>query len=154
MKVEYLNPVLNGIYNVLNQTGQLEFEKKKLDKCETLQPEKDFSVIMNFEGDLEGFVSISFDEALAIDLVQKMTGGMGNENELDDMGKSALGEIGGMMKGNIITELSGVELSPTISEPDFSEKEKVPALKHRRILKVTMATDPGDIEIHLCLNKK
>lgn len=74
----------------------------------------DVNVLIGLSGGLRGSVVLGLSEAAALDVVGRMMGGM-SIVELDEMGKSALSELGNMLFGTALGHLEAavpIELSP------------------------------------------
>lgn len=151
MKAKYLNPVIVSLSNVLESMAQIVPTKGSIDKKEKLVVEKDYTLLFRFEGELNGFFAFSFDEKLALEIVNRMTGGMVSGTELDEVGLSAMSEVGGMVKGSAESQLQGLGYTTSVSEVQMLKKEEVPEIEEESILKLEMKTDFGDIDLHIFL---
>lgn len=98
MKVEFVNPFLSSLINVLETMASLTLtpEKPKLKKNEVAHG--DVSGLIGMVGpETKGSMSISFDESLALEVMQRMLGEAPEElnEEVTDM----VGEITNMVTG-------------------------------------------------------
>ncbi len=102
MKQEYINPFIKASIEVLNQTTQMNFKTgaPNLRKSPFLPDE--VLVSLGITGELRGKVILSMPEETAKTVASKMMMGM-PVNELDEMSKSALCELGNMVMGNVAT---------------------------------------------------
>ena len=148
MKALYINPFIESFANILQMVVGIQPEKKEIRKNEGMKTEKSYTMYFELENGLKGFYAVSFDEELALNLVEKMIGS--KPGELDEMGYSAIKEIGEMVKGNAITELSTLGIDCEAKETQISKEEnKV----NQESITLVMNTELGEIENHFYLKK-
>lgn len=148
MKASYANPFLDSFANVLQMVVGIQPTKKEVKKNEGMKTEKTYTMHFTVEKGLTGFYAMSFDEEVAFNLVEKMTGM--KPEALDEMGYSAIKEIAEMVKGNAITELSTVGIDCEATETVFSQEENEIEMDS---ITLVMETDLGEIENHFYLKK-
>ncbi|MFP4662661.1 MAG: chemotaxis protein CheX [Halanaerobiales bacterium] len=81
---------------------------------ENLNSAEEINILIGLSNGAQGNIIISFNKNTALGIISKMMGGM-EVNEIDNMGKSALGEMANMVMGTTISSISAdsiIELSP------------------------------------------
>lgn len=71
-------------------------------------------ISIDLKKDIEGKINLLITETLALKIISSMMGGM-NVSSVDEIGKSALGELLNMTAGNALMKLSGgndIDISP------------------------------------------
>ncbi|PGK51101.1 hypothetical protein CN918_25260 [Priestia megaterium] len=106
MKAKYANPFLSSVANVVEMTTGLKMEKGSIQKGNGIESDKLYTLFFTIDTGLTGYFALSFDEEVALNLVEKMTGE--KKETIDEMGISALVEMSEMIKGNALTELAGL----------------------------------------------
>lgn len=115
MNVEYINPFIEASQSVISMmTGNKPALGKVSLKSKPFQSD-DIAVIVGITGKIRGQVVISLTESTALKIVSAMMGGA-PVDELNEMSKSAVSELGNMIMGNTATILSsrgvGIEITP------------------------------------------
>ncbi|WP_166240518.1 chemotaxis protein CheX [Paenibacillus turpanensis] len=114
MKAEHINPflesarlVIEQVANVKPTTGQLGVKDVKL-------VENHVWIQIGVKGQMSGDIVFGFHESVAIRMASAMMGGF-ELAELDEIGQSAISELGNMISGNASTMLfnQGVEVDIT-----------------------------------------
>jgi chemotaxis protein CheX len=114
MKVEHINPFIKATTGVLKTIANIDFETgKPYIKASPYLP-KNVIIVVGITGEIRGQAVISMDESVARQIASAMMMGM-PVDELDELSKSALSELGNMIMGNSATLLfnSGVNIDIT-----------------------------------------
>jgi len=118
MKVEYINPFIKASTEVLKMITQCEFTTGKpyiknspFEACNVM-------ILLGITGEIRGQASLSMSEETAMAIASKMMMGM-PVNELDEMAKSALSEMGNMIMGNAATLLFNDGVHVDITPPSL-----------------------------------
>lgn len=116
MKAEYINPFIKASVDILTQMTQAQFQVGKPalkgSPCST----HNIVILIGITGDIKGQAMLSFDESVALHIVSRMMGGM-EITTLDEIGKSALSELGNMILGNSATLLFNAGVQVDITPP-------------------------------------
>lgn len=118
MKVEYINPFIKASTEVLQMIAQITFTTgKPYTKLSPFTPSS-VLIVVGITGAMQGQAVISMEEDLAKTVASKMMMGM-PVNELDEMSKSAISELGNMIMGNAATLLYNDEIHVDITPPSL-----------------------------------
>lgn len=124
MKVEYINPFIKASTEVLKMIAQIDFVTgKPYMKSSPFTPSS-VLIVVGVTGEIQGQAVISMSSELAMGIASKMMMGM-PVNELDEMSKSALSELGNMIMGNAATLLYNNEIQVDITPPSLMVGEGI-----------------------------
>lgn len=114
MKAEYINPFLESASTVIEQVINVRPKAGKLEVKNVKFVEKYIWIQIGMTGQMNGDIVFGLHEDVALKLVSAMMGGF-VITELDEMGQSAISELGNMISGNASTLLynSGVQVDIT-----------------------------------------
>ncbi|MBI9011081.1 MAG: chemotaxis protein CheX [Clostridiales bacterium] len=116
MRVEYINPFIKASTEVLKMIAQIDFTTgKPYMKSSPFTPSS-VLIVVGITGAIQGQAVISMSKELAMGVASKMMMGM-PVNELDEMSKSALSELGNMIMGNAATLLYNEKVHVDITPP-------------------------------------
>lgn len=118
MKVQYLNPFLDSASLVIAQLCNVTIQRGEMETTEWYYRDDHTWIRVGMTGQLEGDVFFGLQNDLALRLVSAMMGGF-PVNELDEMGKSAISELGNMISGNASTILYNQGIIIDITPPQF-----------------------------------
>ena len=105
MKVEFVNPFINGLLNTLSMMAQTDLRAGKPKLKDDELARGDISGLIGMVGpQVQGSLSITFEESLALHVMEKMLGEAVSDlnNDVADM----VGEITNMICGSAKGELS------------------------------------------------
>lgn len=151
MKVEYINPFIEAASYILQEMAGLETRRGKLAIKDEVSPAYDVGVILGVVGKAKGQVIYSMSSENATRLASQMMGGA-EVGLMDDMVRSAIGELGNMVTGRAATILESLGLTLNISPPTVVSGQglRVSTLRIKTLV-VPLETDVGTIEINLGL---
>jgi len=105
LKAEYVNSFIKSSIDVIRQVCGLYPKLGKVYLKDSPFSAEQIIVIIGVTGDIRGQVQLNMSKDTARSVVSNMMGGMAIE-QLNDMAKSALGELGNMIMGNTCTLLA------------------------------------------------
>ena len=109
----------------------------------------DLSTIVCFQGAVQGDIALSMPLGTAKSLASVMMMGM-SITTIDDMAKSAIGELSSMIAGSSATKLSSFGLLTKINPPRvILENAEINSFE---TLAIDFETDLGKIELNIGLN--
>ena len=118
MKVEYINAFIKASTEVINNFVADKFTVGKPFIRTNPFPTREIVIILGITGDIKGQAVFSLTEDMAKAIASGMMMGM-PVNEIDEMAKSALSELGNMIMGNSATLLFNLGLHIDITPPSL-----------------------------------
>lgn len=154
MNVEYLNPIIKASTFVLQQACNVNATVGKPYLTQTSYDNEVFVVMLGITGKLHGQVLLVMDVPIACDLASKMMMGM-PVDELNDMAKSALGELMNMTMGNAMTFFSEKEILLDITPPTmFVSSELSLSVGDSRMVCIPIMFNDVKIELNVAIKEK
>ncbi len=154
MNAEFVNPFISGLLNVLETMAQTSLKPGKPMKKQTDIAKGDVSGLIGMVGpQVKGSLSITFDENLALTLMERMVGERpaSVDAEVGDM----VGEITNMICGNAKRELSekgfdfGMATPMVVSGKQHTISHQVDGPK----LIMPFISDEGMAHLEICFDK-
>jgi chemotaxis protein CheX len=102
--VDHINPFLISSSKILKDMCFVDIKLGKPTLQEQYFLENTLVIFIGITGEMKGQVMIAFEEAVARDIASKMMGM--KINDMDDIAKSAICELGNMIMGNTATIFS------------------------------------------------
>jgi chemotaxis protein CheX len=110
-------------------------------------------ILIGITGDIKGQAMLSFDESMALKVVSKMMGGM-EIKDLDDIGKSALSELGNMILGNSATLLFNIGVEIDITPPTLMTGENLSVSGNQmQVISVPLDSDGEKIDLSIFIKE-
>jgi len=153
MKVEYINPFIKASKEVFKMTMNLELEIGRPYVKKTPFALKDVVLVVGITGEVKGQVIINFEMDIAKKIASKMMMGM-EVNELDEMSKSAISELGNMIMGNTATLIANKGISIDITPPTLMiGKEINLSFSNSQTIGLPLHSEIGDIIYDISLKE-
>lgn len=151
MKAEYINPflesariVIEQMVNVRPTTGDLGIKDVKL-------VEKYIWIQIGLTGQMQGDIVFGLHESVALKLVSAMMGGF-VLTEMDEMGKSAISELGNMISGNASTMLFNQGVRVDITPPVIVQSATAAGFVPKKALTIPLIMDGiGNLDIQVVI---
>jgi len=124
MNVEYINPFIEASQQVFQMMTGIKPTLGKVHLKNSPYSGDSIAVIVGLTGKIRGQVIISLSIDTAKSVASIMMGGMMLE-ELNDMAKSAISELGNMIMGNTATILFSRGIGIEITPPSLLTGEKI-----------------------------
>ena len=149
MDVKYINSVLE-IFNVtLEQFGVHNIKRCNIQKKNKMYLNLDLSTIVCFQGAVQGDIALSMPLDTAKNLASAMMMGM-SITVIDNMVKSAIGELSSIIASSYATKLSSFGLCTKINPPRvILENAEINSIE---TLVIDFETDLGKMELNIGLN--
>jgi chemotaxis protein CheX len=152
MKAEYINPFLESASIVLEQmisvrptTGELGIKDIKF-------VEKYIWIQIGLTGQMQGDIVFGLHEEVALKLVSAMMGGF-VLSEMDEMGKSAISELGNMISGNASTILFNQGVRVDITPPIIVQSAAAAGFTPKKALTIPLIMPGiGELDIQVLIN--
>ncbi|WMJ89170.1 chemotaxis protein CheX [Anaerocolumna sp. MB42-C2] len=149
MDVKYINAILETFSVTLEQFGVHNIKRCNIQKKNKMYLNLDLSTIVCFQGAVQGDIALSMPLDTAKKLASIMMMGM-SVASIDDMAKSALGELSSMIAGSSATKLSSFGLLTKINPPNvILENAEINSFE---TIAIEYETDIGKIELNIGLN--
>ncbi|MDH4617729.1 chemotaxis protein CheX [Brevibacillus sp. AY1] len=148
MKVQYLHPFLESASFVIQQVCQVSIARGELEMQEWTFREGHTWLRIGMTGHVQGEVFFGIQDDLALRIVSAMMGGYPIQ-EMDDMGKSAISELGNMISGNASTILSNQGIVIDITPPHFLLQADLQQMTGTALTAPLDLQDMGRMEIQL-----
>ncbi|MFC5702985.1 chemotaxis protein CheX [Cohnella faecalis] len=151
MKAEYINPFLESARMVIEQMVQIRPSTGQLTIRDIKFAENHVWIQIGLTGQMTGDIVFGLSEQVALRIISAMMGGF-VITEIDEMGKSAISELGNMISGNASTMLynQGVHVDitpPRVVQPSISSSNGA-----MRALAVPLIMDGiGEMEIQVLI---
>lgn len=150
MDVEYINPFLIAVKNVLGQMGVSETKIGQVQKKEMMFVEKDITSVIGLVGEIRGNIALSFSEDTAkgiISSILKMP-----VLEMDLISRSGIGELANMIAGNASVIFSQKGIATDITPPSILfGKDILLMISSVLTIEVSIVTEFGPIAVNIGL---
>jgi chemotaxis protein CheX len=151
MKAEYINPFLESARIVIEQminirptTGQLGIKDIKF-------VEKYIWIQIGITGQMQGDIVFGLHEVVALKLVSAMMGGF-VLTEMDEMGRSAISELGNMISGNASTMLYNQGVRVDITPPKVVQSITATGFIPKKALTIPLIIEGiGELDIQVVM---
>lgn len=124
MKVEYINPFIEAAQSVLQTLLNTEARMDKIYLKESPHSVEDMIIMIGVVGGIRGQVCLEMSFNTAEKIVSVMMQGI-TATEMDEVGKSAIAELGNMIMGNACTIFSNSKLNIDITPPAILTGDKI-----------------------------
>jgi chemotaxis protein CheX len=151
MKAEYINPflesariVIEQVVNIRPATGQLGIKDVKfVDDYIWIQ--------IGMTGQMTGDIVFGLSEDVALRLISAMMGGF-QISELDEIGKSAISELGNMISGNASTMLFNQGVKVDITPPKVMMSAQAAGFTPKKALTIPLIMEGiGELDIQVLI---
>ncbi len=115
INVEHINPFLMASTKILKEMCYVEATVGKPYIKSPAFFDDTLIILIGFTGEMKGQAMIAFNKSIACDIASKMI--MMPVTEMDDLAKSAIGELGNMIMGNTATIFSTKGIAIDITPP-------------------------------------
>lgn len=151
MKAEYINPFLESARMVIEQMTQIRPSTGQLSVRDITFADHHVWIQIGLTGHMNGDIVFGLSESVALRMISAMMGGY-VITEIDDMGKSAISELGNMISGNASTMLYNQGVIVDITPPKIMDTNFSPDHGAKRALAVPLIMDGiGEIEIQVLI---
>ncbi|ACT00094.1 chemotaxis protein CheX [Paenibacillus sp. JDR-2] len=140
MKAEYINPFLEAATIVIEQVIQIRPSTGKLGLKNIELVENHIWIQIGINGQMNGDIVFGLSEQVALKMVSAMMGGF-IISELDEIGRSAISELGNMISGNASTMLFNQGVSVDITPPRIIQSASAESLSAGQALTVPLIMD-------------
>jgi chemotaxis protein CheX len=151
MKAEVINPFLESARIVIEQVIQVSPSTGILGIKDIELIDNHIWIQVGMTGQLSGNIIFGIAEQVALKMVSVMMGGY-VITEMDEMGQSAISELGNMISGNASTILSNQGVSVDITPPKLMKAENMSILPRRALSIPLMMEGIGELDIQVMIS--
>lgn len=153
MKVELINPIASALSKVFKETMGVELKRGDLFLRKNPIPLEKVLVIVGVTGNIKGQIIISLGSKCSLSIASKMMMGM-EVLELDEMSKSAIGELGNMTAGTYATKISNLNYKVDITTPIVlcGTDMELNAYNQKQIA-IPFSSELGDVTIDVSISE-
>ena len=153
MKAEYINSFIKASTEVLNNFVADKFSVGRPYIRNNPFPTREIIIILGITGDIKGQAVFSLTEDMAKKIASGMMMGM-PVDEIDEMAKSALSELGNMIMGNSATLLFNVGAKIDITPPSLVKGTAIEiSSAGMETICVPLVSEMGEIEFDIGIKK-
>lgn len=151
MKAEYINPFLESARIVIEQMANVSPTTGELGVKDIKFIEKYVWIQIGLTGQMQGDIVFGLEEDVALKLVSAMMGGF-VITEMDEMGRSAISELGNMISGNASTILFNQGVRVDITTPKVVESATAAGFVPKKALTIPLIMDGiGELDIQVII---
>ncbi|NJJ41172.1 chemotaxis protein CheX [Paenibacillus apii] len=152
MKAEVINPFLESARVVIEQVIQVSPSTGNLGIKDIELIDNHIWIKVGMTGQMSGDIVFGIAEHVALKMVSAMMGGYPIA-EMDEMGQSAISELGNMISGNASTILSNQGVVVDITPPQVMKSENLTAFLPRKALSIPLVMDGiGELDIQVMIS--
>lgn len=152
MKAEVINPFLESARTVIEQVIQVTPSTGSLGVKNMEIIEDHIWIQIGMTGQLTGNIVFGIQEHVALRMVSVMMGGY-ILTEMDEMGQSAISELGNMISGNASTILSNQGVTVDITPPKVMKSEHIESFLPQKALSIPLLMDGiGELDIQVMIS--
>ena len=150
MNVDFINPFLSSLSNVLTTMGGLECQSGKPSLKSDMLSLGDVTGIIDMSGpNIKGSMAISFTQPVITDIVEKMVGE--KVSTIDDTVTDMVGELTNMTAGgakNLLSE-KGYNISMATPKMVTGKSHEISHISKGKIILIPFTTSAGQFYIEL-----
>jgi chemotaxis protein CheX len=152
MKVEFVNPFASAVLMVFQKEFGMNVMRDSLALQQGPLTGADVNTIIGVTGQLEGQVIYTFDERVALRIASAL---MGEPlEELDELAKSAVAELGNIITGNAAIGLSENGFNCILTPPTLLTGKELIVTTFTPVLNIPFSTDFGMVTVHVALRER
>jgi chemotaxis protein CheX len=151
MKAEYINPFLESARIVIEQVANIRPTTGQLGIKDVKYVENYIWIQIGMTGQMQGDIVFGLAEEVALKMVSAMMGGF-VITEMDEMGKSAISELGNMISGNASTMLFNQGVRVDITPPKIVQSATAAGFTPKRALTIPLIMESiGELDIQVLI---
>lgn len=152
MKVEFVNPFASAVLMVFQKEFGMNVMRDSLALQQGPLTGADVNTIIGVTGQLEGQVIYTFEEPVALRIASAL---MGEPlEELGELAKSAVAELGNIITGNAAIGLSENGFNCILTPPTLLTGKELIVTTFTPVLNIPFSTDFGMVTVHVALRER
>jgi chemotaxis protein CheX len=152
MKAEFVNPFASAMVMVFQKEFGMNVMRDSLALQQGPLRGADVNTIIGVTGQLEGQVIYTFDERVALRIASALMGEA--VEELDELAKSAVAELGNIITGNAAIGLSENGYNCILTPPTLLTGKELIVTTFTPVLNIPFSTDFGSVTVHVALRER
>lgn len=152
MKAEFVNPFASAMVMVFQKEFGMNVMRDSLALQQGPLRGADVNTIIGVTGQLEGQVIYTFDERVALRIASALMGEA--VEELDELAKSAVAELGNIITGNAAIGLSENGYNCILTPPTLLTGKELIVTTFTPVLNIPFSTDFGNVTVHVALRER
>ncbi|MFF2483706.1 chemotaxis protein CheX [Paenibacillus sp. NPDC058071] len=149
MKAEYINPFLESAKIVIEQVIQIRPSTGQLGLKDIKFVQNYIWIQIGINGQMNGDIVFGLSEQVALKIVSAMMGGF-TISEMDEIGRSAISELGNMISGNASTMLFNQGIKVDITPPKVVQSAQAAGFTAQQALTIPLIMDGiGELDIQV-----
>ncbi len=152
MKAEFVNPFASAVVMVFQKEFGMNVMRDSLELYQGPLRGADVNTIIGVTGQLEGQVIYTFEERVALRIASALMGEA--VEELDELAKSAVAELGNIITGNAAIGLSENGYNCILTPPTLLTGKELIVTTFTPVLNIPFSTDFGSVTAHVALRER
>ncbi len=154
MRIDYIEPFIEELMNVLGQVTDLKIEPGIPSLTNADTPMMGVAVVIGLAGSVYGRVIMDMTEDVALDIASQMNGE--EITVLDEMALSTLGELGNMVTGSVLSRLETLGFDFDITPPTVftGTNMKLFSAANVEALSLPLVLEKGRFEMNVSVKEK
>ena len=152
MKAEFVNPFASAVLMVFQKEFGMNVMRDSLALQQGPLRGADVNTIIGVTGQLEGQVIYTFEEGVALRIASALLGEA--VEELDELAKSAVAELGNIITGNAAIGLSENGYNCILTPPTLLTGKELIVTTFTPVLNIPFSTDFGSVTVHVALRER
>jgi len=152
MKAEFVNPFASAVLMVFQKEFGMNVMRDSLALYQGPLKGADVNTIIGVTGQLEGQVIYTFEERVALRIASALMGE--TVEELDELAKSAVAELGNIITGNAAIGLSENGYNCILTPPTLLTGKELIVTTFTPVLNIPFSTDFGSVTVHVALRER
>jgi len=152
MKAEFVNPFASAMVMVFQKEFGMNVMRDSLALQQGPLRGADVNTIIGVTGQLEGQVIYTFDERVALRIASALMGEA--VEDLDELAKSAVAELGNIITGNAAIGLSENGYNCILTPPTLLTGKELIVTTFTPVLNIPFSTDFGSVTVHVALRER
>lgn len=152
MKAEYINPFLESARIVIEQVIQIRPSTGQLGIKDVKFVENYVWIQIGMSGQMKGDIVFGLSEEVALKIISAMMGGF-TISEIDEIGSSAISELGNMISGNASTMLYNQGVKVDITPPRVLRSAQAAGFFAQKALTIPLLMEGiGELDIQVLIS--
>lgn len=150
MKAEHINPFILSVCKVVKDMCKIDLKIGKPSVRDVAYSEDASIIRLGLVGNLTGTVILNIEHSAALGIVSKMM--MMPVTTIDEIGQSAISELGNMVAGNAATVFANNNIMIDITTPSYCLGEQYQQ-EGDPMFSIPFTSEAGNISVDIAINE-